>query len=396
MNSKAQNNSYQQFLDERTHNGQLRQCLSHQASSSAVEITVNEQTVINFSSNDYLGLSHHPAIIQASTQALQQYGTGTCSSRLITGTTHLTTQLETTLARWLKKEAAIVFPSGYQANISILQALFNKDVLEEEVYVFADRLNHASLVDGMTASKARWQRYRHCDLNHLEHFLKKAPLHANKWIITDSVFSMDGDYPDLNALALLAKQYNAQVFLDEAHGIGVFGNKTSSGLAEHHGVTEDIDLIMGTFSKALGSSGAFVAGNQTLIDYLINTARGFIYTTALPPAVIAANLKAVEIVQQEPHHRETLWKNIEYFQQLSGTVKNSDLNEIHSPIIAIPAKDEALLRLWQEELLSQGYWVHGIRPPTVPQGSQRLRLSLSAAHTTLQIQHLREVLNNLV
>lgn len=383
MNQTETENHYQKALDERKERDHLRHCVSHLPTDDSMIIEVNGKPVVNFSSNDYLGLSRHPEVMQAGIKALEEYGTGTNSSRLITGTTTLTTALEEKIANWYNKESALVFPSGYQANISILPALFDKDTL-----VFADRLNHASLLDGMTTSHCKWQRYNHCDMNHLEDLLKKAPKHTNKWIVTDSVFSMDGDFPDFSALVSLAKKYNAKTYIDEAHGVGVFGNRASSGLCEHFGVTQDVDLIMGTFSKALGGSGAFITGSQIMIDYLINFCRGFIYTTALPPSVIAGNLKAIEVVQNSPQYKNKLWENINLWNQHS----QEDFSA-QSPIVPILIVDDKSALQKQQALLNEGLWVHAIRPPTVPEGKQCLRISLSSSHSDSQIISLQNALN---
>jgi 8-amino-7-oxononanoate synthase len=244
------------------------------------------QTLINFSGNDYLGLSQDNRLKQAAIEAIQNYGTGSGSARLISGHTELTHQLEKTIAGWKQTESALIFNSGYQTNVGILQA-----ILKPGDWVFCDRLNHASLVDGCLLSGARWSRYRHLDLHHLDQLLGKAPQQVLKWIVTDSVFSMDGDYPDLKKLVEIAKKHHALIMLDEAHATGLFGNQRSSGLAEQFGVCNDIALQVGTFSKALGGSGGFVAGSSLLIEWLVNHARGFIYSTALPPSVIASALQ---------------------------------------------------------------------------------------------------------
>lgn len=349
------------------------------ATSRLRQLVPDHANCINFSANDYLGLAHDSRLAQAAMEATQQFGTSASSSRLITGTSDLILGLEQQIARWKNAEAALVFNSGYQANVAILQAL-----LSGGDEVFCDRLNHASLIDGCQLSGAKLRRYRHLDLNHLESLLQQSTA-TIKWIVTDSVFSMDGDYPDLVALTDLAIRYNAFTLIDEAHATGIYGAKKSAGLCEQFGVSDRVSLQMGTFSKALGGFGAYVAGSRTLIDTLINQARGLIYSTALPPGVIAAAAKAIEIVQHDPEPKAKLWENIRLTEELLQT-------PVLSPIIPVPVGDTQRVLALSEELLKAGYRVHAIRPPTVPEKTDRLRVSLSARHTADEIRGLVSVL----
>ncbi len=348
--------------------------------------------VINFSSNDYLGFSTHPSLIEASIAATRLYGTGSAASRLISGTSPLTVALEHAVADFKQTEAALTFSSGYQANVGILQAL-----LEPGDWLFADRLNHASLVDGCLLSDARWTRYRHLDLTHLRQKLEKAPKDANKWIVTDSVFSMDGDFPDLAALADLAEAFGARILVDEAHATGIYGDTRRSGLCEAQGVSHRIALQMGTFSKALGGMGAYVAGSRTLIDVLVNRARGFIYSTAPAPGVQAAAMAAIQQVQRDRSATERLWQNITFFQaKLEQGASESLLSRLSfpfsSPIIPVLTGDSETTVQASEALLQRGFFVQGIRPPTVPSGQGRLRIALSAVHTETQLSDLASAL----
>ena len=253
--------------------------------------------------------------------------------------------------------------------------------------MFCDRLNHASLMDGCLLSGARWSRYRHLDSEHLENRLRQAPKNARKWVVTDSVFSMDGDYPDLRAMLDVAERYDAWVMVDEAHATGLYGAQRSSGLCEAFGVAERVALQMGTFGKALGGFGAYAAGSNILIQMLVNRARGFIYSTALPPATIAAADCAVQLVQTDCSMKARLWENIRLFERFMPGLK-----PIQSPIIPIfSAKN--IMRL-SRSLLEAGYFVQGIRPPTVPTGTERLRITLSAAHSPEQIAGLATLLTH--
>jgi 8-amino-7-oxononanoate synthase len=325
-------------------------------------------------------------------QAVEQYGTGSTASRLIGGTSPLVLALEAKVAAFKQAEAALVFNSGYQANVAILQA-----ILGPEDYVFADRLNHASLIDGCLLSKARWARYRHLDLGHLAEKLSRTPANARKWVVTDSVFSMDGDYPDLEALVEVSERYGALVMVDEAHATGFFGHG-GAGLCQQFGISDRVALQMGTFSKALGGSGAYVAGPRVLIDWLVNQARGFIYSTAQSPAVVGASLAALDLVQEEPVWRERLWHNV---RTLERAVMAHGLEAwiplpLKSPIVPVLIGDSAQTVAVSEALLTAGFFVQGIRPPTVPPKTARLRIALSAAHTDAQIESLCAALAGLL
>lgn len=349
---------------------------------------VDGQPAINFSSNDYLGLASDERLKAAAIKAVQTYGAGSAASRLISGTSPLMIELEQELTQFKQTEAALVFNSGYQANVAILQAL-----LSSHDWVFADKLNHASLIDGCLLSGAKWARYRHLDLANLAKKLATAPPDARKWIVTDSVFSMDGDYPDLLALIDLAERHNALVMVDEAHATGLYGPK-SSGLCERFGVNQRVALQMGTFSKAMGSSGAYVAGPEVLIQTLVNQARGFIYSTAQSPAVTGAALEAVRLVQTDFSMRERLWRNIAHMEQAlqrAGLQTRIPLPLNSAIVPVLIGESEETLRVSQA-LLDAGYFVQGIRPPTVPPKTGRLRIALSAAHTPEQMDGLVQAL----
>ena len=350
---------------------------------------------VDWASNNYLGLAQHPTLSTAMRRAIDQptARVGAGASRHISGTSPEVVALEHALAQWKGTEAALVMNSGYQANVAILSALVGPGDA-----VVADKLNHASLVDGVRWSGATLKRYPHLDIAQAERFLsesRQASPNTRIWLVTDSVFSMDGDCADLPALATLAERYGALLMVDEAHATGVFGTTKGSGLAEAQGISsERIHLHMGTFSKALGSVGAYVAGSQCIIDTLWNTARGLMYTTALPLPVIAANHAAVRFVQTDAVLRTQLWQNVVQVMAVLNPVlarHGLPLLSAQSPILPVILGDRAVSVA--EVLLANGVFAPVIRPPTVPSGQSRIRLTISALHTSAQIAQLANVLD---
>ncbi|EKD42079.1 MAG: hypothetical protein ACD_73C00341G0001 [uncultured bacterium] len=379
----------QEALEALNQKGRLRTLKTIESDQGPV-IVYKGKSYINFSSNNYLGLANHKKLMTASMKATQKYGTGSGASRLITGSMKLHEELEFALAQFKGTEAALVFNSGYHANIGLIPALMGKND-----FIFSDELNHASLIDGCRLSQSRTKIYRHCDLNHLEKLLKKNTP-GKKLIITDSVFSMDGDLAPLPELLSLCEKFDASLLVDEAHATGIFGKK-GCGLVEHFGLNPRHERLiqMGTLGKALGSFGAYICGAELLRDFLINKSRAFIYTTSLPPGVLAASKAALECVIKMPTLRQSLWKNVAF-------VKNSLQNIIpatgwqmgrcESPIIPIIiGPDKATMRL-SENLFQKGLWVTGIRPPTVAEGMSRLRITLMGTHTR---QHLKKLIGAL-
>ncbi len=362
----------ERFLKERKEEGLLRG-LTMVSPSGGGKIRVKGREYVNFSSNDYLGLAAHPELANAYREALST-AAGSSASRLMTGSTDLHHMLEDRVASFKGKQAALVFNSGYQANVGIISALFGKNDC-----VFSDRLNHASIVDGIRLSGAKLFRFRHNDAGHLEELLRRERKnHREALIVTETVFSMDGDMSPVKEITRLKKEYNCMLMVDEAHATGIFGEK-GSGMVEEAGMSREVDIIMGTFSKALGSFGAYVAASLAIRDYLVNTCRSFIYSTALPPAVIAANLAALRVVGNEPHRREALIANAGYFRQelkdRGFEVRGS------SQIVPIITGDNEKAVTMSEFLKEKGYWVTPVRPPTVPQGQSRLRISLTFDHS---------------
>ena len=369
-----------EFLKEAKDAGLLRS-LRPVAARRNGKIIVEDKEYMDFSSNDYLGLSGHPRLIEAAKNAMDKFGASSSGSRLLSGDITLHHLLEEKIARFKNKESALVFNSGYQGNVGIISSLLAKGDC-----VFSDRLNHASIIDGILLSGARFFRFRHNDTAHLESLLKKERAKFKKaMIITETVFSMDGDKGLLKDLVKLKEKYNCEIMVDEAHATGVFG-KNGSGVVEEEGLSGQVDFIMGTFSKALGSFGAYLAASKKTIAYLINTCRGFIYSTALPPAVIAANLESIRVVEEEPHRRKELLESSRYFR---AGLKKIGL-EIKGDSQIIPVIIGGNLKCVESarRLQEKGYWVMPIRPPTVPQDEALLRFSLSFYHTKEILERL--------
>jgi 8-amino-7-oxononanoate synthase len=353
-------------------------------------IELEGRQVLDFCNNDYLGLSQHPRLIEAAREALATYGTGTGGARLIGGTFDLHTELETAVAAFKGTPAALVFNSGYQANVGVLSALVGRhDTL------FADRLNHASLVDGALLSRALHVRYPHLDLGALEKGLAEATVGNKKFIVTDTVFSMDGDLAPLAELYDLAVKYEAWLILDEAHATGLYGGDHRSGLWETTGLGHRERVIqVGTFSKALGSFGAYVAGSREVIDMLVQFSRSFVYSTSLPPAVVGANREALRIVTEDGEPTARLWENIRFFAAEMSRY-GIDL-PVQGAIFPIAIGEVARTLDCADRLLKAGFYVQAIRPPTVPEGTARLRVTLSAVHTPEQVKALAEALGTIL
>ncbi|MFC1595997.1 8-amino-7-oxononanoate synthase [Candidatus Margulisiibacteriota bacterium] len=355
---------------------------------SDCSVTVKGKRYINFASNNYLGLTDHPEVTAAAIQAISEYGTGTGASRLISGTTPIHQQLEEQLARFKSADAALVFPTGYMANLGAISALAGK-----EDAVVIDRLNHASIIDGARLSKAKVLVFPHKDTIALKNILEKyRSKYRHVLIVTDTLFSMDGDIAPLPEIVNLAEHYKCTTMVDEAHAVGVFG-KNGEGLIEHFGLSGKIDVTVGTLSKAVGSMGGYVAGSRNLIEYLVNKCRGFIYTTALPADCCAAAMKAIEIIQSDPERRNRLWQNIEIFKGLAEkTLTDKGYKYCESQIIPVFKKTPESTMETAAGLFESGYFVSAIRPPTVPKGSSRLRISLSSEHKREDIEGLVAVL----
>lgn len=353
----------------------------------------------NFAGNDYLGLAGDPRVVAAAQAALAESGVGARASALVAGRSEWHARLEQTLAAFEGQEAAILFPTGYAANVGIIAAL-----VDEHDVVFCDRLNHASLIDGCRLSGAKLRVFRHSELETLERELHKAAEARRRLIVTDAVFSMDGDVAPLRELCDLAERFQADLLVDEAHGTGVFGEQ-GRGVCESLDVESRVAVRVGTLSKAIGTLGGFVAGRQSLVDWLWNKARTQVFSTALSPAICAAATTAVEIIRSEPDRRAKLWRNCEFVrQELDAVLRPSESSAVRDsdqaallrlqygrsvgPIIPILLGDPDAAVAAQRKLEDRGCLVAAIRSPTVPQGTSRLRISLSAAHDESALQTL--------
>jgi 8-amino-7-oxononanoate synthase len=341
-------------------------------------LMLDGREVINFSSNNYLGLANHPALCAAAKEAIDRYGGGSGASRLISGNMVLHEELEAKLAEFKGTEAALVFNSGFQANTGILSTL----AAEGDV-IFSDALNHASIIDGCRLSRAKTVVYSHGDLAELEAALQQAAHSRRKLVVTESIFSMDGDEAPLKGIVELAEQHGAMVMVDEAHATGLFG-ANGAGVVAKLGLGDRVLVQMGTLGKALGGFGAYVAGSSALRELLINRCRSFIFTTSLPPAVMAMAIAAIDLVKREPERREALWSNC---RGLTAGMRGLGFNieASVSPILPLIIGDAAECMKFSEQLLERGIFAQGIRPPTVPAGTSRLRITMMATHTRDQI-----------
>jgi 8-amino-7-oxononanoate synthase len=344
-------------------------------------VTIDDNEFLNFSSNDYLGLANNEILKSAMIDAINEYGLGAGSSQLVVGHSKPHQKLEQKLASFLKRDAALVFPSGYQANLAVASALVDKNTV-----VVQDKLNHASLIDAARLSEGKFVRYRHKDLKHLELLLEKHKKH-NLIIMTDGVFSMDGDYAPLVEIADLCKTYNATLIVDDAHGLGVLG-ESGAGLPEESGLNQDqLPLLIGTFGKSFGVSGAFVSGSALHIEAFIQKARAYIYTTAILPSIASTIDRAIDLVIDGDHlrqHIKTLVKSYKKKSNELGLKINESESHIQPFVIGGCNETVALSNeLYKDKILATA-----IRPPTVPNGTSRLRLSITAAHNEEQVERL--------
>lgn len=336
-------------------------------------VVIDGKPVINLCSNNYLGLAQDARVREAAVEAIRRYGIGSGASRLVCGNMAVHQALEEKIAAFKGQEACLVYTSGYCANTGIIPSVVGRDDL-----VLSDRLNHASIVDGIILSRAKLRRYAHGDTESLEGILNGNRGHGQRMIVTETVFSMDGDIAPLPDIVSVAEKHDCLVMVDEAHATGVLG-KNGQGAAGHFGLENRIDIQMGTLSKAIGCQGGYVCGSRTLIDYLINFSRQFIYTTALPPAVAAACIKAIQVIETEPGLRARLWDNVKYLKSGLDSM-GFDVKGSQTPIIPLLVKDAAAATNFSLKLLEAGVFIQAIRPPAVPEGQSRLRLTVTAGH----------------
>lgn len=348
-------------------------------------IVIDGRKALQFASNDYLGLANHPRLKAAAMDAVERYGVGSGASRLVCGNLDLNRKLEEKVAQLKKKEAALLFSTGYMANLGVIAALAGEGDL-----ILSDEFNHASIVDACRLSRAQTRIYPHKRMDSLEQLLADAGSFKRRLIVTDGLFSMDGDMAPLPDLVTLAEQYACMLMVDDAHATGVLG-PNGGGTGDHFGLAEKIDIAMGTFGKALGGFGAFVAGDRSLREFLINRSRPFMFTTGLPPSVIASAVAALELVEEEPELRARLRDNANRLRQgiiqLGFTVPGGE-----TQIIPILLGDASLTMEMAALLLEEGVFIQGIRPPSVPQGTSRLRITVSAAHSPGEVAFALEAL----
>jgi len=356
----------------------LRRRLHPLASACDAEVVLDGRRVLLLSSNNYLGLATHPAVKAAACAAIERWGCGAGASRLISGHLELHAEVEAKLAALKGVEAALLFPSGYQANVGAIGALVGRGD-----HVFSDALNHASIVDGCRLARASVHVYPHRDVQALEAALAATPRGGRRLIVTDSVFSMDGDRAPLETLAALAEQYHSWLMLDEAHATGVLGPR-GAGLAEAEGVAARVTVHMGTLGKALGGAGAYIAGSHALIELLVNRARAFVYTTGLAPAAVAAAGAALDVVAAEPERRATLARNAAWLRDGLRRLGLDARGDTH--IVPLVVGDNRAALALADALLARGVHALAIRPPTVPPGTARLRVTPMATHTPAQLE----------
>ena len=377
---------YSEFLESREKQS-LKRDLVDLTRPSGREIRCGGADYVNFSGNDYLGLSQHPALIERAQQWVEQYGAGSGASRLVTGNLDIFTKIEEKIAAFKDKEAALVMVSGFQTNASVLPALFDKNILGAEPLVFSDKLNHASMHLGCSAAGIQQIRYKHNDASHLKSLLEKyAESDAPKFILLESVFSMDGDIAPLDEIFELARTYNCFTIVDEAHATGVLG-KNGQGLATK------ADLVIGTFSKAFGAFGAYVACSKTLKDYLVNKCGGLIYATALPPATLGSIDAALDIIPSLQKERDELQRTAQYFRE-EMTNAGFDCGQSKTQIVPIMIGDADKALQLSRTLKENNLWATAIRPPTVPPNTARIRFAFSAAHTQEDLEKLIDVLKS--
>ena len=374
---------FREELDSLRLKGLLREC-RFISSACDTHISIQGKKLLNLCSNNYLGLANDKRLKGAAIRAINEFGVGAGASRLVSGSTILHQKLEKELARFKEGEACLVYATGYSANLGIISSLVGRNDV-----VYSDRLNHASITDGIILSRAQLMRYPHRDTQTLEKLLSfqaaKSSRHQKRLIVADSVFSMDGDIAPIPELVNLAQKYDCLLMIDEAHATGVLG-ENGKGSLEHFGIKAGERIIqMGTLSKAVGCLGGFVCGSRDLIDYLVNRSRTFIFSTSLPAALCASALRAVNIIRRSSHLRARLWDNAKF---LKDGLRSSgfDALESRTPIIPVLTGEPKQTMEFSRRLFSEGIFVQGIRPPTVPEGLCRLRITVMATHTRKDLE----------
>lgn len=354
-------------------------------SSQGTEVILNNKRVLMFGSNSYLGLTNHPRIIEAAKKAVDKYGSGCAGSRFLNGTLDIHIELENKLAEYTGKEAAILFSTGFQVNLGILSSITGRND-----YLILDEYDHASIIDGSRLSFSRTIKYAHNNMQDLELKLAGLPADSMKLIAIDGIFSMEGDIVNLPEIVKLADKYGANIMVDDAHSLGVIGDK-GAGTASHFNLTDKVDLIMGTFSKSLASLGGFVSGDADVIDFLKHKARSLIFSASMTPASVASVIAALDIIQSEPERIEKLWANTRYALQLLQE-NGFDTGETESPIIPVYVRDNHKTFMFTKMLQEDGVFVNPVVSPAVPSDASLIRFSLMATHSFSQIEEAVEKL----
>ena len=373
---------FKEQLDSKVKNHNLR-TLKEYCPIDAVRVKRDDKEYLMMASNNYLGLTFDPRVIEGAVKGAQQYGTGSGGSRLVSGTFPLFTELENALTKFKNTEKALVFNTGYMANVGTISAIADKNTI-----IFSDALNHASIIDGCRLSRGTVKAYSHCDVDELKYLLKQVNRNTRKLIVTDGVFSMDGDIAPLDKLYELSRDYNALLMVDDAHATGTIGN--GHGTAAYFNLEKEIDIQLGTLSKSLGSVGGYVAANSTIIDYLVNTSRSFIFSTALSPADIGASLTALQILENDATVLGRLQANVNYMADQLLSMGIDATNETPIFPILIGSNEDTLAV--SDYLYEAGIIGTAIRPPTVPVGESRIRLTVTAAHSKAQIDYVCDTL----
>ena len=374
---------FKEQLDSKVKNHNLR-TLKEYCPIDAVRVKRDDKEYLMMASNNYLGLTFDPRVIEGAVKGAQQYGTGSGGSRLVSGTFPLFTELENAVTKFKNTEKALVFNTGYMANVGTISAIADKNTI-----IFSDALNHASIIDGCRLSRGTVKAYSHCDVDELKYLLKQVNRNTRKLIVTDGVFSMDGDIAPLDKLYELSRDYNALLMVDDAHATGTIGN--GHGTAAYFNLEKEIDIQLGTLSKSLGSVGGYVAANSTIIDYLVNTSRSFIFSTALSPADIGASLTALQILETDATVLGRLQANVNYMADQLLSMGIDATNETPIFPILIGSNEDALAV--SDYLYEAGIIGTAIRPPTVPIGESRIRLTVTAAHDKEQINYVCQSLH---
>ena len=375
---------FQEQLDTKINNHNLR-TLTEYCPIDAVRVNKDDKEYLMMASNNYLGLTFDERVIEGAIKGAQQYGTGSGGSRLVSGTFPLFTDLERELAKFKNTEKALVFNTGYMANVGTISAIADKNTI-----IFSDALNHASIIDGCRLSRGSVKAYNHCDVDELKYLLKEVERNTRKLIVTDGVFSMDGDIAPLDKLYELSREYNALLMVDDAHATGTIGS--GHGTAAYYGLEKEVDIQLGTLSKSLGSVGGYVAANSTIIDYLVNMSRSFIFSTALSPADIGAALAALHVLESDTSVLRRLQNNVNYMADCLNSIGIYATNDTPIFPILIGSNEDTLTV--SNYLYNAGIIGTAIRPPTVPVGESRIRLTVTAAHNKEQIDYVCQSLHN--